>query len=262
VHAAHRRQVDDQAVVDDGRAGDVVPTAAHGQGQPVLRGEPDRAGDVFGVGAPRDYGRALVDHPVPHPAGGLVLRVIGRDDLAGQLLGERGGQMLWRGLDRRGMLGAFVHAGEARRGRSPRHRPYRPTGEDGRNRLDELGERERERRQREQARPSRVPDRRGPRRQAELRPHVRHVPVHGVRAEDQAIGDLGVAQPLGHESEDLALARSQLADSTRLSLARVDPCDVTRRAELRKGLAGGLRLGVGGVGTSERREGPCEREPG
>ena len=91
--AAHRRQVDHQAVVDDGGAGDVVPAAADGERQGVLGGEADGGRDVVGVGAARDRGRALVDHAVPHAARGLVLGVIGRDDLAGQALGERGGEI-------------------------------------------------------------------------------------------------------------------------------------------------------------------------
>ena len=91
--AAHRREVDDEAVVDEGGACDVVAAAADGERQLVLGGEADGGRDVVGVGAARDRGRALVDHAVPHAAGGVVLDVIGRDDLAGQALGERGGEM-------------------------------------------------------------------------------------------------------------------------------------------------------------------------
>ena len=43
-HGAHRREVDDDAVVDGGRAGDVVAAAAHGERQVVLGGEADRDG--------------------------------------------------------------------------------------------------------------------------------------------------------------------------------------------------------------------------
>jgi hypothetical protein len=54
---AHRRQVDHQAVLDDGRA------------------------------------HNLVDHAVPDLARGLVLELIGRDHRAGHALGERGGKI-------------------------------------------------------------------------------------------------------------------------------------------------------------------------
>ncbi|HWC27071.1 MAG TPA: hypothetical protein VG474_10860 [Solirubrobacteraceae bacterium] len=90
-HAAHRRQVDDQAAVDDGGAGDVVSAAADGERQVVLGGEGDRGGDVAGVGAAGDERGALVDHAVPDAARGLVFGVAGGDHVAGQALGERGG---------------------------------------------------------------------------------------------------------------------------------------------------------------------------
>ena len=49
--AAHRGQVDHQAVVDERGARDVVAAAADGERQPVGRGEGDGGGDVAGVGA-------------------------------------------------------------------------------------------------------------------------------------------------------------------------------------------------------------------
>ncbi len=63
-------------------------------GSPCLRGEAQGGRDVVGVGAARDRGRALVDHAVPHAAGGLVVGVTGRDDLAGEALGEIGGEIV------------------------------------------------------------------------------------------------------------------------------------------------------------------------
>ena len=92
-HRAHRRQVDHEAVVDDGGAGDVVAAAADGERQRVLGGEADGRGDVAGVGAARDQGGALVDHAVPHPARAVVVGVLGGDDVAGQVLGEQRGEM-------------------------------------------------------------------------------------------------------------------------------------------------------------------------
>ena len=102
---AHGRQIDHKAVVDQSRARDVVRTAADGQRQLVLRGEADSGRDILGVRASGDRDRALVDHPVPHPAGGLVLGVIGRYHRAGQLRGELGRVV---DLNRHRALSVFV----------------------------------------------------------------------------------------------------------------------------------------------------------
>ena len=85
------REVDDEAVVDDGGAGDVVAAAADGERQSVLGGEADRGGDVGGVGAAGDHGRALVDHAVPDAAGGLVAGWSGVMTSPAQAFGEGGG---------------------------------------------------------------------------------------------------------------------------------------------------------------------------
>jgi hypothetical protein len=55
----------------------------------VLGGEPDRESDVVDHCAARDRRRALVDHAVPHPARGLVLGVLRRDQLAGEPSAQR-----------------------------------------------------------------------------------------------------------------------------------------------------------------------------
>jgi hypothetical protein len=86
---AHRREVDDDAVVDDGGARDVVSAAADGERELLRGGEADGVGDVFGVRAADDHGGALVDHAVPDPACGLVRGVVRGDDVAGEALGER-----------------------------------------------------------------------------------------------------------------------------------------------------------------------------
>jgi hypothetical protein len=70
-----------------------VPAAADGERQPVLGREAHGGRDIVGIRATRDRGRALVDHAVPDPAGGLVLEVVSRDHLAGQQLGEGGGEI-------------------------------------------------------------------------------------------------------------------------------------------------------------------------
>src|SRR5688500_17231565 len=50
----------------------------------------------------------------------------------------------------------------------------------------------------------------GARRRAELRADVRHVAMHGVRAQEETRGDLGVAIAVGYEAQDLDLADGQL----------------------------------------------------
>ena len=117
--ARMRRQVDHEAVVDHGGARDVVPAAADGERQLVLGGEADSGRDVVGVGAARDRGRALVDHAVPDAARGVVLGVIGCDDVAGQALGERGGEMGGRRRDGWAMLMRACLRGEGVPNREP-----------------------------------------------------------------------------------------------------------------------------------------------
>jgi hypothetical protein len=105
--SAHRREVDDEAVVDDGGARDVVAAAADGERKPVLGSEADRDRHVGGVGASRDHRRVLVDHAVPDAARRLVRGVVRCDDLAGELVGERGdgdGAVLGGRLDGHGWL--------------------------------------------------------------------------------------------------------------------------------------------------------------
>ena len=65
------------------------------------------------------------------------------------------------------------------------------------------------RRRSDQARARRVGGRRRARRLPELGADVGHVPVDGVGADDQPAGDLGVAEPVGDEPQDLAFALAQ-----------------------------------------------------
>ena len=67
------------------------------------------------------------------------------------------------------------------------------------------------RRPSDQPAPGRVGRRRGARRLAELRADVGDVAVHGVRADDQPRGDVGVAEPLGDQSQDLRLGAQRSA---------------------------------------------------
>ena len=71
------RQVEDDAVVDRSQPGAVVATAAHREHEVVSAGERNHLGDVVGVGAGCDQGRAPVDHRVVDVAGLLIAGVLG-----------------------------------------------------------------------------------------------------------------------------------------------------------------------------------------
>jgi hypothetical protein len=89
VDRAHRREIDDDAVVGDRRARGVVPAAPNGERQVVLGSEADGRRDVVGVHGARDRDRALVDHAVPDAPGRVVVAVVGPDHLAAEPIGER-----------------------------------------------------------------------------------------------------------------------------------------------------------------------------
>jgi hypothetical protein len=78
VQLAQRGQVEHQATVAGGVAGDVVPAAAHRQRQVVPPRVPDTAGDVARVVAAQHGQRPSVDHPVEHGAGRVVAGSSGR----------------------------------------------------------------------------------------------------------------------------------------------------------------------------------------
>ena len=84
---------------------------------------------------------------------------------------------------------------------------------------------------RRQSSPSRagLGDRGGPRAAPELVADVGHVPVHGVRADDQLLGDLAVAQSLGDQCQNLALTGRQ-EHARRLRVRRRPVAVAERRA--------------------------------
>ena len=90
-----RREVDDEAAVADGVAGDVVAAAADRHEQLVLAGEGDRGDDVGAPGAAGDQGRAAIDHGIEDLAGGVVVRVAGAQQLAAQARPERLDRLLF-----------------------------------------------------------------------------------------------------------------------------------------------------------------------
>jgi hypothetical protein len=79
--ALHRREVDHQAAVGDGQAGDVVTAAAHRNLGGQLAAHRHGVGHVGHRAAAGDEPGALVDQAVLHPADLLVSRVRGTDEL-------------------------------------------------------------------------------------------------------------------------------------------------------------------------------------
>ena len=85
---SHRRQIDEQAAVAHGIAGDVVAAAPHRQRKIVFTREANRADDVGGTHTAHREGRPPVDHRVPDRACLVVSRLPGQDDLAAQIRPE------------------------------------------------------------------------------------------------------------------------------------------------------------------------------
>ena len=86
--ALHGPEVDDDAVVADRLAGDVVAAAAHRDGERVREAERQRRLDVGHAVAAGDDRGMLVDHAVVNAAGGLVLGVGRTDDCAAQFASQ------------------------------------------------------------------------------------------------------------------------------------------------------------------------------
>ena len=80
-HRGHLREVDDNAVVADGTAGDVVAAAAHGEQQAELAREINRPRHVRRVLTAHDDCRAPIDHRVPDRPRLVVARVAGQEQL-------------------------------------------------------------------------------------------------------------------------------------------------------------------------------------
>src|SRR5207244_12923638 len=84
-----RAEVDDDPAVVGAEPGRAVPAAAYRQVQPLLAGHADGGGHVGRSRAAHDGSRPLVDHAVVDLAGLVVGPVLGRDDLALDLVAER-----------------------------------------------------------------------------------------------------------------------------------------------------------------------------
>src|SRR5207248_9043868 len=86
-NARHRREVDDDAVVNGREAGDAVAAAADGDREIVAAREADGRDHVRGARAADDEGRRVaVVRAVPDPAGLGVAVVAGREDLTADAL--------------------------------------------------------------------------------------------------------------------------------------------------------------------------------
>ena len=84
VHSLHRREIDDEAIVAERLARDVVAAAAHGDEEIVPPRELERVLDVGYSLAPDDEGRVLVDHRVEDRPGRIVPREPGSKQLTAQ----------------------------------------------------------------------------------------------------------------------------------------------------------------------------------
>ena len=81
-HAAHAREVDDEAVVDAPQTAAVVAPAPNGDVQALLAAERHRGHHVRHVVAPDDDRRVLVDHGVVQRTSVVVVDVSRRQDRA------------------------------------------------------------------------------------------------------------------------------------------------------------------------------------
>src|SRR5580658_7725731 len=60
--------------------------------------------------------------------------------------------------------------------------------------------------------------------QPQLRQDVRHMPMHGMRADHEALGNLGIAEALSNKHEHLSLARAELTQHLGIRLAGRGGC--------------------------------------
>ena len=89
-HAAHIRQVDDQAAVDPGKARNRMAAAAHGDLEPLAAREAQRRDHVGCTRTPNDQVGMVIVRCVPERAGLVVAGVAAPDDCPAKLGGELG----------------------------------------------------------------------------------------------------------------------------------------------------------------------------
>src|SRR6185436_17229135 len=103
-----QRQIDGQASIAEGQAGDVVPAAANGHDQVVFFRERDGGLDIRRARAPGNHGRAFVDHRVPDLSRLRVLAVLGRQHRTLQALTECGDRAIGEQAAVRGDVAGHV----------------------------------------------------------------------------------------------------------------------------------------------------------
>jgi hypothetical protein len=87
-HALHRRQVDDQAVVDAAETRTIVAAPANGDRELVVAAEIDGRNDIADIRASSDEQRAFVDHGVVEFSRLFVFRMVAPDNRTAKTLGE------------------------------------------------------------------------------------------------------------------------------------------------------------------------------
>jgi hypothetical protein len=88
-HAPHRREVDNDAVVANSSARDVMASAPYGDLQIVVAGEPDGSDHVGGADASGDQARTPVNGTVPDCTGDVVVGMVGTDEPASESVDYR-----------------------------------------------------------------------------------------------------------------------------------------------------------------------------
>jgi hypothetical protein len=97
-HALHRRKIDDDPSIAHRSAGDVVAAATDRDEEIALAREPDDGLDIGDAGTARDERGMPIDRAVPDAACGVVLRVVGTDQLATKVACQVGeGRIVERG---------------------------------------------------------------------------------------------------------------------------------------------------------------------
>ena len=93
-HALHRRQVDDQAVIDAAETRTIVAAATNGDRELVVAAEIHGRDDITDIRASSDEQWAFVDHGVVEFSCLLVFRMAAPDQCAAKTLFEFGNNFL------------------------------------------------------------------------------------------------------------------------------------------------------------------------
>jgi hypothetical protein len=81
----HEGEIEHQPTVTDGITRHVVSPTADGEDELVLAGEGDRGNDIRNTGRAHDQRRVAVDHRIPEPTDGVVVRVARLEESTAQL---------------------------------------------------------------------------------------------------------------------------------------------------------------------------------